>query len=179
MAELPWLAEMLNESCRIAREGWGIVALSGVELTHLPPRMIPEAARRAKEVGLDLVVVHGETPVEPVEPGTNLAAVSSPHVDILGHPGLLSEEEARIAAEQGIFVEVTSRRGHSLGNGIVVRNALASGARLILDSDAHAPGDLWDETFARTVLRGAAVPEEMIDTILFEHPRQILQRIGR
>jgi histidinol phosphatase-like PHP family hydrolase len=179
MAELPWLAQILNESCRIAREGWGIVAISGVELTHLPPRMIPEAARRAKEAGLELVVVHGETPVEPVEPGTNLAAVSSPHVDILGHPGLLTEEEARLAAERGIFVEITSRRGHSLGNGIVARHAIATGARLILDSDTHAPGDLWDEAFARTVLRGAAVPEELLDTILFDHPKQLLERIGR
>src|SRR5947209_10032985 len=64
LAELEFLAEQLGESCRLAQEGWGIQAIPGVELTHLPPAMIPEAARRAKEVGLELVVVHGETPVE-------------------------------------------------------------------------------------------------------------------
>jgi putative hydrolase len=179
MAELPWLAEQLGESCRIAREGWGIEAIPGVELTHLPPKFIPEAAERAKELGLKLVVVHGETPVEPVEPGTNRAAVSSPHVDILGHPGLITEEEAAMAAERGIFLEISSRRGHSLANGLVARHALSTGARLILDSDAHAPDDLWNVSFARTVLLGAGISEETIGAILEDNPRRLLERIGR
>ena len=46
------------------------------------------------------MVVHGETIIEPVEKGTNLAAVQSPYVDILAHPGLLSLEEAKLAAEK-------------------------------------------------------------------------------
>lgn len=179
MAELEWLAQQLGESCRIAHEGWGIDAIPGVELTHLPPALIPEAARRAKEAGIELVVVHGETPVEPVEPGTNRAALSSPHVDVLGHPGLITEEDARAAAEMGIFLEITSRRGHSLGNGLVARNAFAAGANLILDSDTHAPGDLWDRQFAHTVLLGAGIEEGRIEEILVENPRKLLKRIGR
>lgn len=179
MAELSWLAEQLGESCRIAREGWGIEAIPGVELTHLPPKFIPEAAERAKEAGLELVVVHGETPVEPVEPGTNRAAVSSPHVDILGHPGLITEEEAAMAAERGIFLEISSRRGHSLANGLVARHALSTGARLIIDSDTHAPDDLWNMAFARTVLLGAGISEETIGAILEDNPRRLLERIGR
>lgn len=178
LAELPWLAEQLGRSCRIAQEHWGIRAIPGVELTHLPPALIPEAARAAKEAGLELVVVHGETPVEPVQPGTNAAALSSPHVDILGHPGLLSDEEARMAAERGIFVEITARRGHSLANGLVARRALDAGARLILDSDAHTAGDLFDAAFARTVLRGAGVPEDRLDEVLLENPQLLLRRIG-
>lgn len=179
LAELTWLAEMLRRSCRLAQEQWGIRAIPGVELTHLPPALIPEAAQAAKEAGLELVVVHGETPVEPVEPGTNRAALSSPHVDVLGHPGLLTEEEAGMAAERGIFVEITSRRGHSLANGLVAQRALAAGARLLLDSDAHAAGDLWDAAFARTVLRGAAVPEDRLDEILLWNPERLLQKLGR
>src|SRR5581483_9964486 len=170
LAELPWLAEVLGQSCRIAQEHWGIRALAGVELTHLPPAVIPQAARAAKEAGLELVVVHGETPVEPVAPGTNRAALSSPHVDVLGHPGLLTDDEARLAAENGIFLELTSRRGHSLANGLVAQRALAAGARLILDSDAHAAGDLWDQAFARTVLRGAGLPETLLDEVLLHNP---------
>jgi putative hydrolase len=179
LAELEWLAQQLGESCRIAREGWGIEAIPGVELTHLPPKLIAEAAERAKQAGLELVVVHGETPVEPVEPGTDRAAVSSPHVDILGHPGLITEEEAQMAAEQGIFLEITSRRGHCLANGLVARRALAAGARLILDSDAHEPGDLWDQRFARTVLQGAGLPDDQINLILEDNPRHLLARLDR
>lgn len=177
LAELPWLAEVLGQSCRIAQEHWSIRAIAGVELTHLPPAVIPQAARAAKEAGLELVVVHGETPVEPVAPGTNRAALSSPHVDVLGHPGLLTDDEARLAAENGIFLELTSRRGHSLANGLVAQRALAAGARLILDSDAHAAGDLWNQAFARTVLRGAGLPEALLDEVLLRNPELLLQRL--
>lgn len=179
LAELPWLASILVPSCRLAQQQWGIRAIPGVELTHLPPALIPEAARAAKDVGLELVVVHGETPVEPVAPGTNRAALESEHVDILGHPGLLSEEEAGMAAAQGIFIEITSRRGHSLANGIVAQRALAAGAALLLDSDAHAAGDLWDEPFARTVLRGAGIPDDRLDEILLDNPQRLLQKLDK
>src|SRR5438105_12681369 len=118
-AELPWLAELLGATCRSVEGHWDMIALSGVELTHLPPALIPEAAKQAKEAGLQLVVVHGETPVEPVEPGTNRAALHSPHVDVLGHPGLISGEDARLAAANGIFLEISAQRGHSLANGLV------------------------------------------------------------
>lgn len=177
MGEIEWIAPILRESCRIAREGWGLDAIPGVELTHLPPRLIPEAARRAREAGLELVVVHGETPVEPVEPGTNSAALSSPHVDILGHPGILTPDEVQTAARMGIFLEITSRRGHCLANGRTAALALEHGARLVIDSDAHVPGDLWDEEFARTVLLGAGIHEESFDEILHENPRRVLERI--
>jgi putative hydrolase len=179
MAELEWLAQQLGESCRIAQEGWGMQAIPGVELTHLPAKMIGEAAERAKNAGLKLVVVHGETPVEPAEAGTDRAAVSSPHVDILGHPGLITPEEAQIAAENGVFLEITSRRGHCLANGLVAQRALAAGADMLLDSDAHAPEDLFDRTFARTVLGGAGLPEDQIVSILEENPQRLLAHIAR
>jgi putative hydrolase len=179
LAELPWLAEILVPSCRLAQEQWGLVAIPGVELTHLPPALIPRAARAAKDAGLEIVVVHGETPVEPVEPGTNVAALGSPDVDVLGHPGLLTQEEAALATDNDIFVEISSRRGHSLANGLVVRRAVAAGASLLLDSDAHAPDDLWDEKFARTVLSGAGVPEGMIEEVLWANPKRLLTRLGR
>ena len=54
------LSEVIAD-CALARRHWGIVAIPGVELTHLPPPAIAEAARRAKEKGAWLVIVHGET----------------------------------------------------------------------------------------------------------------------
>jgi histidinol phosphatase-like PHP family hydrolase len=70
-----------------------IEVLTGVEITHVPPEKIGKLASKAKDLGAELVVVHGETIAEPVEFGTNKAAVSIPVVNILAHPGLITEEE--------------------------------------------------------------------------------------
>ena len=51
--------------------------------------------------------MHGETICEPVAPGTNRAAIEA-GVDILAHPGLITEEEARLAASKGVLLEVSS-----------------------------------------------------------------------
>ena len=74
-------------------------------------------------MGARVVNVHGETVMEPVEPGPTLAAVSSANVDILAHPGLITPGDAAIAASNGVFLEVSARRGHGLANGHVVKTA--------------------------------------------------------
>ena len=172
------LLERLREDCAMAQEEWGIPVFPGVELTHLPPKMIASAARRAREAGAAMVLVHGETLVEPVERGTNRAAASSPDVDILGHPGLITEEDAHLAGETGVFLEVSARRGHSLTNGHIVKTALASGARLLVDSDAHAPEDLLTEAFALAVARGAGLNEEAARIALVDNPRRLIERLS-
>ena len=86
---------------------YGIRLYAGIEITHVPPEQIDELARYAKGISADVVVVHGETVTEPVAPGTNAAAVSCPYVDILAHPGLITEEDARLAAQNGVVLEVT------------------------------------------------------------------------
>jgi histidinol phosphatase-like PHP family hydrolase len=98
-------------------------------------------------------------------------------VDVLGHPGLLTAEEASVAAESGTFVELSGRRGHSLSNGRVVQLCMTAGARLIVDSDGHAPGDLLSDDRARRIALGAGVPEDEVDRVLLEHPRQLLERL--
>lgn len=172
------IVRTLVDDCRLCEQHWGIVALPGVELTHLPPSSIAEVAASARRFGAKLVVVHGETPVEPVEPGTNLAAVSCPDVDLLGHPGFLTAEEAEIAAANGVFVELTARRGHSLTNGHVARVALAAGARLIVDSDGHSPSDLLTPELARKVALGAGLTHAQTRQVLEEHPRLLLTRLA-
>lgn len=169
----------LRRDIAIACRYWPIEVFMGVELTHLPPEAIPEAAASARAAGAQLVVVHGETVVEPVPPGTNLAALACRDVDVLGHPGLLTEEEARLAAARGAFVEISARRGHSLSNGLVVQRALAAGARLIVDSDGHGPEDLLTEARARTIALGAGVPGSVLEQVLVEHPQQLLARARR
>ena len=88
---------------------FGVKLLCGVEITHVPPAQIVELARLAKEAGADIVVVHGETPVEPVAAGTNHAACGCNFVNVLAHPGLITREDALLAAKNGIALELTSR----------------------------------------------------------------------
>ena len=164
--------------CRRASEEWDILAIPGVEITHVPKNLIAEAAQRAKDLGAQIVVVHGETIVEPVEPGSNLAALKSPCVDILAHPGIITEEEAALAAENEVFLEISSRRGHSLTNGHVAKVGLHSGARLVLDSDAHAPEDLLTSELAVKVARGAGLSREDASVVLESNPPHLLQRFG-
>jgi putative hydrolase len=173
-----WIVKQLVEDCRFCERHWDVIALPGVELTHLPPAGIAEVAAAAKGAGARIVVVHGETPNEPVEPGTNLAAVRCRDVDLLGHPGLLTEEEAAIAAETGVFVELTARRGHSLTNGHVARVGLDAGVRFVVDSDGHAPGDLLTPDLAWKVARGAGLDEATAREVLQENPQRLLLKLA-
>ena len=172
------LVEKVTRDCDLAWEQWGFRVLPGVELTHCPPRSIAGLAARAKAAGAKIVVIHGETLVEPVPPGTNRASVECPDVDVLGHPGLLTEEEAALAARNEVFLEITSRRGHCLGNGNTVVLGRAAGASFLVNSDTHSPGDLHTEAFARTVALGAGLTHDEADAALYENPKWLLALAG-
>lgn len=169
----------ISADCALAQAHWDIIAIPGVELTHLPPKAIADTARLAKEIGARLVVVHGETIAEPVPPGTNLAAVNSPHVDILAHPGLLTLEEARLAAANGVFLELTSRRQHALTNGHIAHIANLAGAKLLLSSDAHEEGSLLTPALARAVAQGANLADNQAHETLEINPRILLHRLSQ
>ncbi len=167
----------IASDCALARAHWPILAIPGVELTHLPPQAIAEAARRAKELGAWLVVVHGESIIEPVEKGTNKAALQCPYVDILAHPGLITFEEAELAATAGIFLELSARKGHSLANSHVSQLARLAGAKLLLNSDAHDETDLLTPPLARQIARGAGLDEKESDEILITNVQALLKRL--
>lgn len=167
----------IASDCALARAHWPILAIPGVELTHLPPQAIAEAARRAKELGAWLVVVHGESIIEPVEKGTNKAALQCPYVDILAHPGLITLEEAELAATAGIFLELSARKGHSLANSHVSQLARLAGAKLLLNSDAHDETDLLTPPLARQIARGAGLDEKESDEILITNVQALLKRL--
>jgi putative hydrolase len=150
---------------RVARdlgEAWGLTVVPGIELTHIPPPAIADAAREARSLGARLVVCHGETLVEPVAPGTNRAGLLA-DIDILAHPGLIGEAEVALAAERGICLELTTRAGHSLSNGHVARMALAGGAPLVVNTDSHAPKDLTPLEMARRIALGAGLTEAQFE----------------
>lgn len=97
--------------------------------------------------------------MEPVIPGTNRAALEA-GVDLLAHPGFISEEDARLAADRKIFLELSGRKGHCLTNGHVARMAEKTGARLAVNADAHDPGDFLTAGMAEKVALGAGLGPE-------------------
>lgn len=172
------ILKTLVKDCELTSKRWDILALPGVEITHVPKEDIGPLAREARALGAKVVNVHGETVSEPVEPGTNLAAVRSKDVDVLAHPGLITVEEARIAAENGVILEVSARRSHGFANGHVVRVAHEAGASLVLNSDAHEPGDLLTMEFAMKVALGAGLDDSQAQALLEDGPSEVLRKIG-
>lgn len=164
-SNLDFTIPRVTAACKIVNSRWNIIALPGIELTHIPPETFGELTERARALGAVIVVAHGETLVEPVHPGTNRAAIEA-QVDILAHPGLITKDEALLAAEKGVHLEISSRKGHSLSNGHVGRIAAETGAKLVIDTDTHEPGDLITDEFAQTVLRGAGLGDEQINAVL-------------
>lgn len=170
------LARELSLDCALAREHWGVLALPGVELTHLPVKGIAGAAKAAREAGAWVVVVHGETVSEPVEEGTNWAAITCGEVDILAHPGLITLEEARMAAERGVFLELSAKPDHAAANGHVARMARRAGAKLLVSSDNHGLDFLTPERVRRIIL-GAGLDEQALEEITRLNPLALLQRV--
>jgi len=115
--------------------------LPGIERTHLPLEQFKPLSKFARAEGIKIIIGHGETLVEPVIKGSNRAALEA-DIDILAHPGLIADEEVKLAKEKGIFLEITSRKGHSDTNGYVVEKALKSNAKLIINNDSHLPEDI-------------------------------------
>ncbi len=151
-----------------------VALLPGVELTHVPPESISELAKEAKKLGAKIIVVHGETIVEPVKKGTNKAAIEA-DIDILAHPGLISEEEVKEAAARGIYLEISSRKGHSLSNGHVAKLAIKHGAKLVINTDTHSPSDLISEDYACKILKGAGLSDLEIKEV-FKNMEEIIRR---
>jgi putative hydrolase len=133
--------------------------IPGIEITHVPPVLIAEMVVRARSLGARLVLVHGETIAEPVAPGTNRAALEA-DIDVLAHPGLISEEDVVFARERGIFLEISARKGHSLTNGHVACLARRCGAQLVINTDSHEPADLISKEKAIRIVQGAGLEPE-------------------
>lgn len=164
----------IAKAVRALRDAVPITVLAGAELTHVPPTQIAGLVKEARSLGAQIVVVHGETLVEPVVAGTNRAAIEA-GVDILAHPGLITDDDLLAARERGVTIEITARKGHCLGNGHVARHATVLGVPLTINTDAHSPSDLISVAFARNVLRGAGLDAAAIDGV-FQNAQKLVEK---
>ena len=157
---------------------WNIKVVLGAEVTHVPTESIDGVAKKAKDLGAQIVVVHGETLNEPVIEGTNYAAVNSEYVDILGHPGLITYEEAQIAKENGIYLEISAWSGHCLGNGHVANIASEVGNKLLVNTDTHSPDNLITFEKSYEIALGAGLSKKEAMAAIVDNPRELLKSKG-
>ena len=149
------------EFCKRWPKDSKIKILPGVELTHLPLKQFKPLAGFARKQGARVIIGHGETPVEPVTEGTNRSALLA-DIDILAHPGLITEEDARLARKRNVFLEITARSGHANTNNHVVGMAKLAGADLIVNIDSHTPQDIiLPEELSRIAERAGLSKEDM------------------
>ncbi|MGA8207913.1 MAG: histidinol phosphate phosphatase domain-containing protein [Candidatus Dormiibacterota bacterium] len=165
-------------ACLQVTDELGIAAVPAVEVTRVPPERLAKVAARARSLGAQLVVVHGETLGDFPQPGLNLAASRCSDVDILGHPGLISLEAAEQAQSHQVHLEISAAGLHGLTNGHVAQVALKVGASLVLDSDAHRPESLLTADRAQKLLEGSGLALEEVARASAEAPFAVLARRG-
>ncbi len=173
-----FVLERLYETLEVLNENTSLVVIPGVEITHVPPAKIPELIEKCREAGAKVVVVHGETVVEPVSPGTNRAAIEG-RADILAHPGLITKDEIELAKENGVYLEITTRRGHSITNGYVAKLASEVGVPLVINTDSHSPSDLVPRSFAITVGIGAGLSIQQVEECFSNSETLVRKLTGR
>ena len=175
-SSLDFIIPRIVKVAKDLNQAQSVKVVPGVELTHVPPALIGPMVLKARELGAALVIVHGESIVEPVASGTNRAGLDA-GADILAHPGLITAQEAAIAARKEIFLEISGRSGHSFTNGHVARVAIDTGAKLLLNSDAHSPNDFMSKEFAKGIVEGAGLPKGSLEGLL-SNSRLLLRKIG-
>lgn len=172
------IIQKLKKDCLLATKYWGIAAIPGVELTHVPVEAIDDLSQLAIDEGALIVVFHGETIVEPVEQGTNLKASKCRNADILAHPGLLTYEEAILCKKNDIFLELTTNKNHAQANGHIVKIGKKAEVKFILNSDSHNPQEMLTIEQSKSILLGSGLNKKETEKVLQENTKLLLRKIS-
>ncbi|MFH1594086.1 MAG: histidinol phosphate phosphatase domain-containing protein [Candidatus Omnitrophota bacterium] len=175
-SNIDFIVPRIAKTCKILNGYWKIRAIPGVEITHVPPERIRSLVLFARRKGAKIVVGHGETVSEPVLPGTNRAAIEA-GVDILAHPGLISLDDLKLAKTRGVYLEITTRRLHCTPNKRLIRMARKVGAKLVVNTDSHAPEDLITDKIRETFLKSLGVRNGEISNIV-RNSRELISRVA-
>jgi len=138
---------------------YDITIIPGIEITYVPPKLIAKAVKYCRRLGASLIVAHGETSAETVPPGTNTESILA-GVDILAHPGHISQKEVELARKNNVYLEITTRAGHSKANKHVAEMAKKYGAKIILNTDTHMPDDLLTTEKVKKVLEMSGLSDK-------------------
>jgi len=164
MSNIDFVLPRLVTCCNSLNKYWKIKALPGVEITHAPLDEIEGLVNYSRLNGAKVIVGHGETVVEPVIVGTNRAFIEA-RVTILAHPGKITVEDAKLAKDNDVFLEITTRNGHSKGNKHVVNIGKKYNNRLVINNDAHEPKDFIGYDLQYNMLENLGLHDNEIDDI--------------
>ncbi len=89
---------------------------------------------------------------------------------------LISPEEVDLAREKGVYLELSTRKGHSLTNGHVLKLALARGAKVVINNDAHSPSDLVSKELRTRIALGAGLTLEEVN-LLENNSLELVEKI--
>jgi len=153
--------------------------LTGIEVDILENGSLDQREDLLAELDLVVASVHSKLRMEPAAMTARmLAAVESPHTDILGHctgrilvgrgrPPSTFDAEAVFAAcaRTGTAVEINSRPERQDPPQELLRLAIDHGCLLAVDTDAHAPGQLeWLPRGCTKAAEAGATPERVVNT---------------
>ena len=175
MSNVEWVVTNVVKACELSEDYCKVIP--GVEITHVPPRKIAEVAKKARQYGAKWIVVHGETVTEPVAPGTNRASVENPDIDVLAHPGFITLEEAQLAKDNGVALEITGRTAHNITNDHVYHMAHEAGAMMVVDTETNQPENLMNDVAAKVVALGAGLTEKEADKALHVTPFELTKKL--
>jgi putative hydrolase len=150
-SNMDFIIPRIAKAAIILARHYNIAVLPGIELSYIPPALISKAANISRKLGAKIVLVHGESPVECVPCGTNLAAINS-GIDIVAHPGFITKAESAAAFKKGVSLEITTRNGHNRGNKHVAKMAGVTGANLVFNTDTHIPENLMNKKIIKETL---------------------------
>jgi len=112
-------------------EEWDIRVLSGVELTHVPPRKDRSPCKESKRTGCrNMWLCTGKLRQSRLRPVQMQLQLPVNMWIFLLTPGLISEEDIETVKENNICLEITARNGHNRTNGHLARLASKSVQRL-------------------------------------------------
>lgn len=147
---------------------YDVQAVFGIKLRHLPPALMESAVNFYRGLGISLIGVHGESISDIAEQGTNFSAVCA-KADILFNPGLIDEQCTELAAQNNVFLEISTHPKHAYTNAHIAKLARKYGAKLAMGSQAKTLEEIHSPQMQQAVMKGACIEHE--------HGYELLRRI--
>ena len=151
------LRAQLEQIAELNAELAGFTVLTGIEVDILEDGALDQDPELLDQLDVVVASVHSKLRMPRAEMTERmLTAIENPHVDVLGHctgrmvTGNRKRPESEFdadrvfaaCAERGVAVEVNSRPERLDPPRRLLRQAVAAGCDVTIDTDAHAPGQL-------------------------------------